>query len=132
MRIDVEILSGKDDGGGTELLHDRRPFEPKTCRQHRAVVDRRVAEGSVEVDRAHGLARRRRGAARGELGYVRPFDQPEGGDAEVDQLDLLFPGIIVAERAQVRRVEGVDERSEERGIDRAAGAATRTSIDWPA
>src|SRR5262249_37091042 len=54
-------------------------------------------------------------------GYIRPLDQPEGGDAEIDQLDLLFAGVIVAERAQVRRVEGVDERGEEPGIDRAGG-----------
>ena len=117
MRVDLEMLRGKDHGGGAELLHDRRPFEPKTRRERRALVDRRVAECSVEVDRTDGLARRRRGAARGELGYVWPFDQPEAGDAEIDQLDLLFAGVIVAERAQVRRVEGVDERSEERGID---------------
>ena len=63
----------------------------------------------------------RRWAARRELGYSRPFDQSEAGDAEIDQLDFLFPGVIVAEGAQVRRVEGVDERGEERGIDRAGG-----------
>ncbi len=67
VRVDLEMLSGKDHGGRAELLHDRRPFEPKTRRQHRAVVDRRVAERAVEIDRADGLARRRRGAARGKL-----------------------------------------------------------------
>src|SRR5262249_59215535 len=95
--------------------------EAKTRRQHRALIDRRIAECSVEVDGADGLARRRRGAARGELGYIRPLDQPEAGDAEIDQLDLLLPGVIVAERTQVRRVEGIDERGEDRGIDRARG-----------
>src|SRR5262249_23470093 len=121
VRVDLEMLRGKDHGGRAEFLHDRRPFEPKTRRQHRALVDRRVEERSVEVDWADGLARPRQGAARGRPGYVRPLDQPEAGDAEVDQLDLLLAGVIVAERAQVRGVEGIDERGEERGIDRAGG-----------
>src|SRR5262249_5229767 len=121
VRIDLEVLRGKDHGGRAEFLHDRRPFEPKTRRQHRALVDRRVAERAVEVDRADRLARRRRGAARRELGYFRPFDQPKAGNAEIDELDLLFPGVIVAERAQVRRVEGIDERCQKCGIDRAGG-----------
>src|SRR5262245_18971960 len=76
VRVDFEVLSRKDHGGRTEFLHDRRPVEPKPRRQHRALVDRRVAECAVEVDRTDRFARRRRGAARGELGYIRPFDQP--------------------------------------------------------
>ena len=127
------MLAGKHHRGGAELLDHRRPVEPEARRQHRAVVDRRVAECAVEIDRPHGLARRRRPAARGELGQLRPLDQPEAGDAEIDQLDLLLAGIVVAEGAQMRGVEGVDQAGEERcRRPRRPGAATRTSIDWPA
>ena len=48
----------------------------------------------------------RRSASFGMLG---PLDQAEAGDAEIDQLDLLLAGVIVAEGAQMRGVEGVDQ-----------------------
>ena len=48
-----------------------------------------------------------------------PLDQPESRDAEIDQLDLLLAGIIVAEGLQMRGVEGVDQAGNELRVDRA-------------
>ena len=133
MRIDLEILAGKHDGGGAELLDDGRSVEPEARQQRRAVVDRRVAEGAVEIDRADRLARRRRAVALGELGNARALDQAEAGDAEVDQLDLLLAGVVVAEGALGgRRGRRRSGRRGTRASTAPPGAGTRTSIDWPA
>jgi hypothetical protein len=54
-----------------------------------------------------------------ELRQARTLDQPEAGDAEIHQLDLLLARIVVAEGAPVHRVKGVDEALQKRRIDRA-------------
>ena len=108
------ILAGKHHGRRAELLDHGRPVEPAAGRQRRAVIDRRVAERAVEIDRrgstfGAGVAPR----ACASFGMLRPLDQAEAGDAEIDQFDLLLARIIVAEGALVRGVEGVDQRRRE-------------------
>ena len=64
----------------------------------------------------------RRGAgclAAGELWDRRPLDHAEAGDAEIDDLDLLPAGIIVAEGLEMRGVERVDGAGDERRVDPA-------------
>src|SRR5262250_2296870 len=94
MRVDFKFLAGKNDGGRAELLNHGRAVETERGRQCCALVDRGLAEGAVEIDRPHGLARR--SASRAELGHSRPLHEAEAGDAEIDQFDLLFPRIIIA------------------------------------
>ncbi len=109
------------------------PSTREARRQRGAVVDRRVLERAAEIDRAAALSARLRRCSAASFGMLRPLDHAEAGDAEIDQLDLLLAGIIVAEGAQMRGVEGA--RSARPGrTHRSAppGAATRTSIDWPA
>src|SRR2546425_635215 len=69
----------------------------------------------------NGFARRNGAALPCELGHLRPFDQSKARDAEIDQLDLLLAGIIVAEGTQMRAVECRDETVEEAFVDCARG-----------
>ena len=84
-----------------------------------AVMDRRVAEGAVEIDLAVGFRRGRAARPRRQLRQARPLDQPEAGDAEVHQFHLLLPRVIIPEGAAMHGMEGSDQRREERGVDRA-------------
>ena len=80
------------------------PSSRKPAASDRALVDRRVPEGAVEIHRP-AAALRRRGRADVELGNARPLDQPETGHAEIDQLDLLLAGVVVAESLEMGGVE---------------------------
>src|SRR5262245_15809081 len=93
VRIDLELLAGKDHRSGAELLDHGGPFETEAGGQRGALVDRRLVEGATEIDRAAAGAGRRV-ASELERGNGRAIDHPEAGDAQIDQLHLLLAGIV--------------------------------------
>ena len=64
VRIDLDILARKHHRRRAELLDHGGAIEPMARRQRGAIIDRRVAERAVEIDRAVDFrrGRRRRGA----------------------------------------------------------------------
>ena len=121
MRIDLEMLAGKYHGGRAELLDDGRAVEPDARRQRGAIIDRRVAECAAEIDRAADFGAGIAPSRVASLGMLRPLDQAEARDAEVDQLDLLLAGIVVAEGLQCAALKAPISAGQEARIDRAAG-----------
>src|SRR5262249_4884206 len=119
VRVDLEGLARKFDRGRAELLYDGGAVEAEARRRHGAGVDGWIAEGAVEIDRAHRFTRRGSTHTAFKLGQFRPLDHAEAGDAEVHQLDLLAAGVVVAEGAQMGGVEGVNQCFQEPRIDRA-------------
>src|SRR5262249_56271299 len=94
------------------------PADARAGRERRAVVDRGIAERAVEINGPSRLACGLGVAARRELRDVRPLDDAETRDAEIDHLDLLLARVVVAEAFEVPGVEGLDQAGEERRIDR--------------
>src|SRR5205085_12221005 len=62
-----------------------------------------------------------RTARRRQLWQLRSLDQAETGDTEIYQLNFLLAGIVVAEGAQMRGMEGVDQAAEKARVDLAGG-----------
>src|ERR1700674_5634634 len=120
MGIDVEKLAGEHHGGPAEFLDDRRYRQPLAWSERSARIDWRGAEGAVEIDRTCGCLHRGRRCARREPRHRRPLDRAEAGYAQIDDLDLLLAGIVVAEGAQMRGVKRLDRAAHERRVDRAA------------
>src|SRR6476659_11451060 len=120
MRIDLELLAGKDHGRGAELFDHGRSVEPDAGGERPPLVDRRLSEGTGEKHRP-AVALRRHGRADVELGNARAVDHSETGHSEIDQLHFLLAGVVVAEGLEMGGVERSDETLDERTADRARG-----------
>src|SRR6202161_2141556 len=109
--VNVEALAGKHHGGGSEFLDDCRPLDMQPGEKCGAIVDRRVVKTAVEIDLA--MAAGRCVASGCKLRNGGTVDHAEPGDAEIDDLDFLLTGVIVAESPQMRVVESLDDIGDE-------------------
>src|SRR5713226_4144905 len=64
----------------------------------------------------NGIAR-----APSKLRHSRSLDHAKAGNAEIDQLDLLPAGIVIAEGFEMRGIEGADQSRQKRLVYRTAG-----------
>ncbi len=112
MRIDFNALTRKHHRRRTEFLDHGRSIDPAGRRQQGAIEYRRVPIACAKINRPAGPGSGV-GRAPRKPRHLRPFNQTEAGDAEIDQLDLLLTGVIIAEGPAMRRIEGTDQSGKE-------------------